>query len=260
MIPQAKLDYLLETFPKYSELFESQLKLLDEMIHSSFRFFNVVDEHVRTTLYKSLRIVSFPKKGQVIETDAEESHFVYIMIKGTVNYKIWKHDTKATMVVASYREGDVFGDASIQRQYFDVMKILCKDEKYLQTATDDVYAFRVPKQDFVNALFEEMQQELIYKILLFRKTPLFQDLSPYSLIMFANICQVREYRYGDIIINQGERPDACYIIAYGRCKSVYKYPEVKSKTISNNARRILRQQSLPQPFRSGKIDYKQKPY
>jgi hypothetical protein len=51
----------------------------------------------------------------VIETDAEESHFVYIMIKGTVNYKIWKHDTKATMVVASYREGDVFGDASIQR-------------------------------------------------------------------------------------------------------------------------------------------------
>jgi len=41
---------------------------------------------------------------------------------------------------------------------------------------------------------------------------------------------------------------------------VYKYPEVKSKTISNNARRILRQQSLPQPFRSGKIDYKQKPY
>jgi len=49
----------------------------------------------------------------VIETDAEESKFVYIMIKGTVNYKIWKNDTKATMVIATYREGDVFGDASI---------------------------------------------------------------------------------------------------------------------------------------------------
>lgn len=164
------------------------------------------------------------------------------------------------MVIATYREGDVFGDASIQRQYFDVLKILCKDKKYLQTAVNDVYAFRVPKLKFVNALFEEMCQELIYKILLFRKTPLFQDLSPYSLIMFANICQVKEYSYGDIVMHQGEKPDACYIIAYGRCKSVYKYPEVKSKAISSNARKILRQQSLPQPFRSGKIDYKSKAY
>jgi len=74
--------------------------------------------------------------------------------------------------------------------------------------------------------------------------------------MFANICEVKEYKYGDIVISQGEKPDACYIIAYGRCKSVYKYPEVMSKTISSNARKILRQKSVPKPFKGGKIDYK----
>jgi hypothetical protein len=31
------------------------------------------------------------------------------------------------MVAATYRAGEVFGDASIQRQFFDVMKFLSKD-------------------------------------------------------------------------------------------------------------------------------------
>jgi len=52
---------------------------------------------------------------------------VYICIQGSVSYKVFTYDTQSTMIVATYREGDVFGDASIQRQYFDPMKIICKD-------------------------------------------------------------------------------------------------------------------------------------
>lgn len=87
----------------------------------------------------------WPVGGTLIEEDAEESEYVYITIQGKVNYMMFKFDTKVTCIVATYRAGEVFGDGSIQRQFFDVLKILSKDRKYLETDHDDVYALRIPK-------------------------------------------------------------------------------------------------------------------
>lgn len=216
------------------------MERLDETLVKSFRFFSIVDKKVRYTMYDQIQLMYWPKGGTLIEEDAEESEYVYITIKGKVNYMMFKFDTKVTMTIASYRAGEVFGDSSIQRQFFDVLKILSKDRKYLETAHDDVYALRIPKQYFVEAIFAEMSQELMYKIILFRKTPYFKELSPYSLIMFASICQVKECRYGEVITEQGTKPDSCYILAFGRCKSVYKYPEIQSTKLSKYAKKILR--------------------
>jgi signal-transduction protein with cAMP-binding, CBS, and nucleotidyltransferase domain len=80
-----------------------------------------------------------------------------------------------------------------------------------------VYCLRIPKQQFIEAIFAEMRVELMYKILLFRKTPYFQELSPYSLIIFASICEVKEFKYGEIILSQGQRPEECYLVAHGNC-------------------------------------------
>lgn len=66
---------------------------------------------------------------------------------------LFKFDTKVTVVAATYRAGEVFGDASIQRQYFDVFKCLSKDRKYLETSCDNVYALRIPKRHFVDSIF-----------------------------------------------------------------------------------------------------------
>ena len=93
------------------------------------------------------------------------------------------------------------GDASIKKQFFDVLKILSQDRKYFQTSCEDVFAVKVPKQAFIEAIFAEMRLELMFKILMFRQTSYFAELSPYSLIMFANICEVREYNYGEIILS-----------------------------------------------------------
>ena len=86
---------------------------------------------------------------------------------------MYKSQTLMTLTAATYCSGEVFGDASIQRQFFDVLKCLTKDRNYLQTATDDVYALRIPKQSFISAIFTEMRAELMFKILLFRNTPYF---------------------------------------------------------------------------------------
>jgi hypothetical protein len=44
---------------------------------------------------------------------------------------MFKFETRTTVVAATYREGEVFGDASIQKQFFDVLKCLSKDRNYL---------------------------------------------------------------------------------------------------------------------------------
>ena len=54
-------------------------------------------------------------------------------------------------------------------------------------------ALKIPKSDYISAIFASMSVELMFKISLFSKTPYFSELSPYSLIMFASICEVKDF-------------------------------------------------------------------
>ena len=48
-----------------------------------------------------------------MEADVESNDYVYIVLQGIVDYLNYKNETKMTVVVATYRAGSVFGDASI---------------------------------------------------------------------------------------------------------------------------------------------------
>jgi hypothetical protein len=194
------LSKLVKYLTKIDRLFSSELEKLDRVLTENYRFFSIIDKNVRQAIYKSCELVHFAESGTTVEPDVDETQFVYVVLQGRVDYMMYKDETKSTSIAATYRSGEVFGDASIQRQFFDVLKGLNKDRNYLVSACQDVYAVRVPKQKFIEAIFAEMSVELMYKILLFRKTPYFQELSPYSLIMFASICEVVDYKYGDIVV------------------------------------------------------------
>jgi hypothetical protein len=68
---------------------------------------------VRHTLYKSVELVHYPSQGSCVEADVDLTDFVYVVLKGLVDYKMFKYDTKMTVIAATYRSGEVFGDASI---------------------------------------------------------------------------------------------------------------------------------------------------
>lgn len=63
--------------------------------------------------------------------------------------------------------------------------------------------------------------------------------------MFASICEVKDYKYGEIIVPQGEKPTACYLVAHGRCQSIYQYVEEQSTEVSKYARKVLRSGMMP---------------
>ena len=179
---------------------KSRITDVDRRLCANYKFFTDIDRNVRFQLYKSAELVHYPKSGTMIEEDIQTTSHVYIVLKGEVDQMSYKAQTQTTICAKTFKSGECFGDASIQKQTFDPLKCLNKDRNYLQTATDDVYAMTIPKQDFINAIFAEMRVELMFKILLFWRTPYFKDLSVYSLIMLASICDVKEYKYGEFIV------------------------------------------------------------
>lgn len=86
---------------------------------------------------------------------------------------------------------------------------------------------KIDKKEFIAAIFQEMSEELFYKIVLLRSTPYFSDLSPYSLVTIASNVEVKEMAYGEIVIHQGEVPEAMFILAYGNTKAVFLTPETQ---------------------------------
>jgi hypothetical protein len=82
----------------------------------------------------------------------------------------------------------------------DVFKVLQKDRKFYQTLTEDTVVAKIQRGNFIASIFQEMSEELFYKIVLLRQTPYFKDLSPYSLVTIASNVEVKEMKYGEVLI------------------------------------------------------------
>lgn len=91
-----------------------------------------------------------------------------------------------------------------------------------------------------------------------RNTLYFRELSPYSLVILASNIEVREVKYGSVILTQGKVPDALYILAYGNLKTVYQFADEKSTRVSQFAKKVLRS-DLKKPLELGKVNYKSLP-
>ena len=127
------------------------------------------------------------------------------------------------------------------------------------TNSAETITISIGKTKFMAAGFKEMQLELFYKIILLRNTSFFEELSPYSLTIIASNVEVREVKYGEIIVQQGQNPDAMYILAYGQCKTVYQYVDEKSTKVSKYANKCLKS-DLPAPIHTGPLNYHKMPF
>ncbi len=113
---------------------------------------------------------------------------------------LYKHDLKKNLEIGQLVSGEVCGDESIQRKFMDVFKVLQKDRKFYQTLTEETVVAKIQRGDFISSIFQEMSEELFYKIVLLRQTPYFKDLSPYSLVTIASNVEVKEMKYGEVLI------------------------------------------------------------
>ena len=58
-------------------------------------------------------LIKISEAEKMIEPNVDQTDFVYIVVKGSVDEIIFKFETKQKIEVATYRTGEIFGDASI---------------------------------------------------------------------------------------------------------------------------------------------------
>ena len=104
---------LVSSLNQIQILYPSEKEVLDTKLKENYRFFSIIDKNVRHALYKTAELIHYEKKGTMVEEDVDVTDYVYIVLQGLVDYMMFKFETKMTVVAATYRSGEVFGDASI---------------------------------------------------------------------------------------------------------------------------------------------------
>ena len=192
---------LIETALRdWSSNTDSDIKMLDLLMVKNNRFFSMFDKQTRIAMYSHCKVNRFMQKGYQLEHDVEDTHYLQIILRGNIHIIQVNEELGIQLNLASLRAGEVCGDQSIQRKIRDPLKILSKEHKTAVTNSDETITISIEKEKFMGALFKEMTQELFYKIILLRNTPYFDELSPYSLTIIASNVEVREVKYGEVVV------------------------------------------------------------
>ena len=164
----------------------------------------------------------------LLERDVDEANKLQVILAGYAIRNQVNEAMDLTLELSKQTAGEVIGDESIQRKFKDPLKCLSMERKEVRNGSDVTYLLQIDKSLFLQALFQEINEDKFYKILLLRRLKFFEELSPYSLYMLASQLEVREYKYGEIIMEQGQIPEHMLIMAYGQCKILYHYVDQKS--------------------------------
>jgi hypothetical protein len=92
-VPDPIWERILFKLNNVKNLLPSRLKELDKRLVEHFRFFSIIDENVRFVIYKSCELVHFKETNTLIEDDVDETKYVYIVLKGKVDYMMFKAET-----------------------------------------------------------------------------------------------------------------------------------------------------------------------
>ncbi|MCG8572663.1 MAG: cyclic nucleotide-binding domain-containing protein [Spirochaetes bacterium] len=93
---------------------EKESNINDEVILqqlSKVFVLNTLTVNERKALFSLSEIVKY-QPGEVIVNEGEESHYLFVILSGTLNVKI-KNDKKAEVLIASIDEGEIFGEAGL---------------------------------------------------------------------------------------------------------------------------------------------------
>ena len=126
----------------------------------------------------------------------------------------------------------------------------------------------INKETFKNILIQDFTQisDLKDKMKALKNQMIFGNVTNYALMILSNYIEIKEYHFGDVILNQDERPEYFYIVLEGECKTAYETVILKDKKEFENAQpRKQRKNQLgsnscsyvnDEVFKTGKIDYK----
>ncbi|KAM3135551.1 Cyclic nucleotide-binding domain-containing protein 2 [Paramecium bursaria] len=131
----------------------------------------------------------------------------YIILNGEVSVIIRKQDTNQFEIVRNLFQGEAFGELALINKKPRMATIQC--------VTDCCFAV-LTKQHFKSILMDDQRQQLQKKIDFFQSIPLFQLIHPNNLKQLYLNSFLYEYHKNQVIVKEGEIPNALYLIKQGQ--------------------------------------------
>lgn len=233
-IGDPKLTYEDLNFVKEQYLSSSQWKdyKLLEMLTRNLKFFHTISKDSRMIILKNAEFLEIPS-NEIIPAP-EECQSVFIILKGGVNLKgtFQKNQVDNTLILSSYFDGDYFGDYSKETSWnFSNQPkkgLLTIKNPFFQTF-EQTFALRILFKIWDGLINKLIKRDLDEKLKILKNIGLFQEEQQRTLFPLASQMQMRFYKLGEVVINEGDFIDCFYIIANGRCALLFKQSDEEQK-------------------------------
>lgn len=216
----------------YSELIRKLSKL---------PFFHKFPKSIQKMLLKISKLITYGP-GETIIEQGDVGECMFIIISGSINiYRQTEEPKGFNIIINSIYDGDAFGELALLSN--------SKKNNLRRTASciagEQTTVISIGKADYRHILLDKMHNDIISRIEFIKSLSFFHGEPWINLIPFASSLEIKSFKVGETVIEQGETPQGMYLVYQGRCKVYWEgYTEVN----------FVKKRISPRPFITGNHD------
>jgi cAMP-dependent protein kinase regulator len=155
------------------------------------------------------------KKGEVLIREGDDGDLLFVLWAGKVDV-IKETESGHRSVVATLGRGDIFGEIALLNSSKRTSTVVTTTPVDCLILTRDDF-----QREVVNKLGAREVEDKIQRAGFLRRTELFSDWNPKSIVMLTSRCKVQDFNDGDLLIQEGHENKYFYLLYEGNLE-VYK--------------------------------------
>lgn len=184
------------------------------------------DAFVEFTRQVSVR--AYPA-GSVIVHEGEEGSSMFAVVQGSVTVS-HKGPDGARETIAQLPEGSFFGEMALMADVPRVATVTAGEESLIMEFTRGKLRDIEKQYPSVTRVLERFYRERMLANLL-RASPIFRLLTTDQKQSLAEMFKTRSFKPGTVLLHQGQKSDALYLLLRGRCTVLHHAPDGRATTV-----------------------------
>lgn len=173
---------------------------------------------------------SFPA-GQSLITEGEPGRSMFALVEGRVDV-VRQLEGGERRALASLGEGEFFGEIALVSESPRLASVVATRPtlvlELIRTRLDRISLKHPTVGETVQAFYRE---RLLANVL--RSNPVFTALPPAQRQAVARIFELRTVEAGRVIIEQGQKGDALYLLLQGQCTPLFRRPDGRQTAVAS---------------------------
>lgn len=181
-------------------------------------------------LVGALELRSFPA-GQSLITEGEPGRSMFALVEGQVDV-VRQLEGGERRALASLGEGEFFGEIALVSESPRMASVVATRPtvalELIRTRLERIALKHPTVGETVQAFYRE---RLLANVL--RSNPVFTALPPAQRQAMASIFELRTVETGRVIIEQGQKGDALYLLLQGQCSALFRHPDGRQTAVAS---------------------------